>query len=184
MKHTFFCKAIVLICFSCLSSAISKADEASSANEIRQLQFAENVITIELARALSHSMRSVREQCRLACPEIGALELAIGLIGLSRTAASNTALVNLLGLRLDGAGSEELSCQLLIRGRALSRGLKQIQAREVAEHCQSTFLELKKRELANVTDVTSGQVCRSETEIQKAQDEWYTAIELKEKCEQ
>lgn len=183
MKKQIFLSVLTLL-MCCLSAALAQVGEASSENEIRQVRFAERVVTIELVRALSPQVRSERENCLLSCPETGALELAIGLIGINRSDVSADALVNMLGLRLDGAGSEELSCQILFQGQALLRPLEQFRPKQVAEHCQTTFLELRKRELVNVTDVKIEQVCRSESEIQDAQEKWLKAIKLKVGCEQ
>jgi len=174
---------IIALLSCCLSSAIAQVGPAA-ANEVRQVRFAERVITIELARALSLSVREAREKRQGACPETGALELAIGLIGIGRSDVSADALVNLLGLRLDGAGSEELSCQILVRGRALSRRLAQLRARQLVDHCSSAFLELRKRELANVSDVRVEQMCRSEAEVRSAQAELLKAVKSKVMCEQ
>lgn len=175
--------AIVLL-GCCMPSTTALGGQAATGNEDRQVRFAERVITIELVRALSHSVREAHEKCLMAAPETGAVELAIGLIGVSRSDVAADALVNLLGLRLDGAGSEELTCQVLVRGGALARRLARLQARQVVERCQSTFLELRKRELANVSDVTVEQVCRSEAEIHSAQDELLRAVKSKATCEQ
>jgi len=184
MKKQIFFLAILFIGFGLSVPIAAQTEQALAANEVRQVSFAERVITIELVRALSPSIRESREKCLQACPETGALELAIGLLGVSRSDIAADTLVNLLGLRLDGAGSEELSCQILLRGKALSHRLKQFQARQVAEHCQSTFMELRKRELANLTDVKIEQVCRSESEIQNSQAEWIKAIKSNAMCEQ
>ncbi len=167
-----------------VSLAATQGVTVEAANEARQVRFAERVITIELARALSPSVRGAREKCLTACPETGALELAIGLIGIGRSDASTDALVNLLGLRLDGAGSEELGCQILTRGRALSSRLERLQAKSLVEHCQLTFYDLRKRELADTPDVKVEQVCRSEAEVRRAQDEMLKAIKSKAMCEQ
>ncbi|MHA6844621.1 Imm57 family immunity protein [Ralstonia syzygii] len=168
---------------SSMSLAAAQGVTAEAANEARQVRFAERVITIELARALSPSVREAREKCLTACPETGALELAIGLIGIGRSDTSADALVNLLGLRLDGAGSEELTCQVLTRGHALSNRLARLQAKPLVEHCQSIFYDVRKRELADTSDVKVEQVCRSEVEIRRVQDEMLKAIKSKAACE-
>lgn len=168
----------------CMSSTAAQTGREAAENEIRQVRFAERVITIELARALSLSVRDAREKCLIACPETGALELGVGLIGVSRSNVASNALVNLLGLRLDGAGSEELNCQILVRGTALSPRLERLPVRQVLEHCQSTFLELRKRELMNVSDVKVEQVCRSVAEIRSVRDELLKAVKSKVTCEQ
>ncbi|WP_426398197.1 Imm57 family immunity protein [Ralstonia sp. R-29] len=177
---------IVLALFSAMSCMpLAAAQEVTAAaNEARQLRFAERVVTIGLARALSPSVRAAREKCLNACPETGALELAIGLIGIARGDASADTLVNLLGLRLDGAGSEELNCQILTRGHALSSRLASVQVNSLVEHCQSTFSDLQRRELADIPDVDVGQVCRSEVEVRRAQAELLKAINSHVMCEQ
>jgi hypothetical protein len=168
----------------CLAVTPIQAGQTAAANEVRQVQFAERVITVELVRALSRSVREAREKCHTACPETGALELGIGLIGVSQSNVAADALIKLLGLRLDGAGSEELNCQIFVRGKALFRQLERLQPRLVMEHCQSIFLKLRKRELANVLDVNIEQVCRSETEIATVRDELLKALKSKVTCDQ
>lgn len=172
-----------LVC--CLSMpTIAQAENALTENEARFVSFAERVIVIELARVLSPSFRKEREACFYACPETGALELAIGLLGISNSDASTDALVNLLGLRLDAGGSEDRGCQILFKGGKLLRHLKQLEAKQIAEHCQTIFLDLRKRELANLPDVSIAQMCHSETEIQHMKNEWLKAIEAKRLCEE
>lgn len=186
MRIHFFLRFILLIfsVFYLPISAYAKSGDASSVNEFQQVIFAERVIAIELTRALSASIRKEKEKCLWACPETGALELAIGLIGVSQNNASSDALVNLLGLNLDGAGSEGLSYQICLRGDKLTNRLKRFKAKEIADRCRTTFAELQKRELANVVDVKVEQVCRSETEIKKTQEEWLIAIKSRLSCEQ
>lgn len=175
------CALVLIGC--CISSATPQSGQTATTNEISLVQFAESVITIELVRDLSLSVRKAREKCLMACPETGVMDLAIGLIGIGRSDVASDALVNLLGLRLDGAGSEELSCQVLIRGAALSRRLERLRPRQVVDHCQSTFLELRKRELADVPDVKVEKVCRSEAEIRSVRDELLKAVKSKVMCE-
>jgi hypothetical protein len=62
--------------------------------------------------------------------------------------------------------------------------LKQFKPKEIAHHCRTTFMELHKRELANVMDVNVEQVCRSEAEIKNVQEEWVNAIKSRVSCEQ
>lgn len=181
-------RVVAVLCFVvlmgyCLSSAIAQVVEVVTVNEVRQIHFAERVVAIELVRALSLSVRQEREKCPIACSETGAMELAIGLIGVNRSDASADALINLLGLRLDGASSEELSCHILVRGDTLSRRLAELQVIQAVEHCQSVFVELRKRELANISDVTVEQACRSEAEIYSMRNELLKAIKSKVMCE-
>lgn len=182
-------RIVLILSFAMLAGfqtplAMAQEKQTATLNEARQTRFAERVIAIELVRALSADVRTAREKCLTACPETGALELAIGLMGIGQGKASAETLVNLLGLRLDGAGSEELSCQILIRGRSVSRPLEQLQSRQIAEHCQSLFSELRKRELAGVSDVKVEQVCRSEAEVRRVQDTFLKAVKSKTLCEQ
>jgi hypothetical protein len=172
----------VILLVSCLLPALA-AEQSSATNEVRQVQFAERVITNELARALSPSVRDARGKCSLGCDETGAMELAIGLIGISRSDAGANALVNLLGLRLDGAGSEELSCQILTRGKSVLRRLERLRFADVVSHCQVGFIDLRKRELAQVSDVKVDQVCRSEAEIRNVRNELINAIRSRSNCE-
>jgi hypothetical protein len=165
-----------------VSLTAAKGLTAADANEARFLRFAEQLIIIELTRGLSHSVRQARERCPGTCLETEATELVIGLIGANRSGAAADALVNLLGLRLDGAGSEELGCQIVTRGTALLSRLANLQAKSVAEHCQSIFHELKKRELRDITDVEVEQICRTEAEILKSKDEFLKAIKSKRDC--
>ena len=175
--------AIVFVgCY--VSSTPAQAGQSATVNEVRQVQFAERVITVELVRALSRSVQEARGKCLTSCPETGALELGVGLIGICQSDVAAAALINLLGFRLDGAGSEELNCQILVRGGALSRRLERLREKQVVEHCQSTFLELRKRELANISDVKVEQVCRSEAEIVRVRDELLKAIKSKVMCDQ
>ncbi|WP_124950336.1 Imm57 family immunity protein [Sulfuriferula thiophila] len=156
----------------------------SFVNETQQVHYAERVVMNELVRALSPSMRNAREMCSTACPETGGLELGIGLIGISRSDNGTNALINLLGLRLDGAGSEELSCQILNRGNTVLRPLEKLAADRISDHCRTSFYAARKRELAQVLDIQVEQVCRSELEILSVRDELVKAIKSQVKCEQ
>jgi hypothetical protein len=173
---------VTAVCF--LLRASAQGEQAAMSNEIKRIHFAERVVVIELARASSPSLRAARENCATACAESGALELSIGLIGVSRGSYSSDALINLLGLRLDGAGSEELDCQILLRGSTLISRLRRLQARQVVEHCQALYLDVRGRELVNVRDVNMEQVCRSEVEIRRGQVELLEAIKEKALCEE
>lgn len=186
MKISIFLRSILLISlvFFISISTYAKSGAASSDNELQQVTFAERAITIELTRALSASNRKAKEKCLSACRETGISELAIGLIGISQNNASFDALVNLLGLNLDGAGSEELIGQICLRGEKLTTRLKQFKSKKIAEHCRTMYMELQKRELANVTDVNVEQVCRSEAKIKNVQEEWVKAIKSRVSCEQ
>ena len=69
-------------------------------------------------------------------------------------------------------------------GHALSSRLAGLPANSLVEHCQSTFSDLRRRELADVPDVKVGQVCRSEVEARRAQAELLKAINSQVVCEQ
>jgi hypothetical protein len=152
--------------------AFSQTLKASIDNEIRVVKFAEQEVMIDLTLALSPSVHSNGE----------IMELAIGLIGISKGDYGANALVNLLRLRLDGAGSEELSCQILTRGKPLLPRLERMNARAIAASCQTDFAQLKKRELAHVPDVTVEQVCRSEAAILSVQTDLIQSVKLKVAC--
>lgn len=172
--------------FLMLYLPLAFASNASStiSNEERQVSFAERVITIELVRSLSPSVRAAKEKCGDKCSDTGALELAIGLMGVSRSDISAKTLVNLLGVRLDGGGAEELSCQMLVRGAGVARYLKQLKPKLVIENCKSVFYDLRKREISGVADVTADQVCNSESEVDSARNEFLQAVTSGMACEQ
>jgi len=155
---------------------------ATDANTARQLRFSEQLVIIEMVRELSPSVRQARERCPETRPEADATELVIGLIGINKSDAAADALVNLLGLRLDGAGSEELDCQIVTRGSALLGRLENLQAKSIAEQCRSIFHELKKRELRDITDVKVEQICGTKAEILSRRDELRKAIKSKADC--
>lgn len=177
-------KYIALFLVFFLLPVMASDNQSKSLNTERQVNFAERIAIIELVRALSPSVRMSKEKCGDACSDSGALELAIGLLGIDRSDISAKALVNLLGARLDGGGSEEFSCQMLVRGKDIESHLKHLKSKQVAEHCRSLFGELKKRELAGITDVALDQVCRTEPEISRDQGEFLKAITSGVPCEQ
>jgi hypothetical protein len=179
LNFTFF-PILFVACW--ISPLAAQSRPMATANEIRLVSFAERVIFVELVRSLSRSVRSEREKCLMACPGsscfgTGASELAIASMGVNRSDAAADALIDLLGFRLDGADSEERSCQIFIRRAESSRRLKDMQAGQVVRHCQALFLDMRKRELADIPDVTIDQACRSEPEILADRDEWLHAFE-------
>lgn len=185
MKAQIAFGAIVFIGCWLMSATAAEVGQATAANEVRQVRFAEDVIMIELVHELSLSIRREREKCSFGCRGgQSALEIAIGSIGTNRSDAAADALVNLLSLRLDAGGSEDLGCQILIRGRTLLRSLRQMQPTQVADRCQSNFLRLRTRELADVADVRVEQVCHSGDEIRSVRDELLKAVKSKVMCEQ
>ncbi|MFN7477063.1 MAG: hypothetical protein ACK5RH_03660 [Burkholderiales bacterium] len=54
------CAVVLIGC--CMLSATAQAEQTAAANEVRQVKFAERVITIELVRALSLSVLKTREK--------------------------------------------------------------------------------------------------------------------------
>lgn len=184
MKMKIIFGTIVLIAYS-LSTVNAEDLQQVTVNEVRQAQFAEDVIMIELAHALSPSIRTEREKCKFGCRGgLSALEIAIGSIGVNRNDAAADALVNLLGLHLDAGAAEDRSCQILVRGQSILRRLEQLQPNKIVEHCQTSFRRLKKRELSHVRDVKVEQICHSEPEIRSAQNEFIKAIKSKAMCDQ
>lgn len=141
-------------------------------NERRLVNVAERVIMIELVRALSPSTRGSG----------GDIELAIGLIGVAQSDVSSKALINLLGLRLDGAGAEERTCQILARGESLLAHLKRTKPEYVVNHCQNSFMDAHKRELSKVSDVEINEVCLTASEVRAARDKFVHAIKSKTPC--
>jgi len=181
-------KIKTILGFFALMSVMSLAaaqGETAATNEARQVRYAEDIIMIELTRALSDVVRAAREQCHptayLCTGEYS--ELAIGLLGIGRGDVAADALVNLLGLRLDGGDAEELICQIFIRGHTLENRLARWHAKSIAQHCQSLFYNLQKRELRNIPDVKVEQVCHSEAEIRQAQDEMLKAVKSNTACD-
>jgi hypothetical protein len=145
------------------------------ANEIRRIHFAERVAFIEQARLASPVIREIRERCQGTCPQYGTeVELAIGTIGIGKSTAAADALINFIGLSLDGSAGEELSCQLFINGRTILERLERTQAKAIVDHCRSTFHELQKHELKGIAE----QTCRTEDKVREEQNAILDAIKL------
>jgi hypothetical protein len=171
----------LLLCWTGVSPA--QTSRAAVLNETHQVQFAKRVAMIELVQALSPSVRLERQKCAMGCEDGGALELAVGLIGIAKGQAGADALTDLLALRLDGAGSSELHCQILTRGPQITAQLKRVSAANVVEHCKASYHEIRKREVANVSDVRFEQVCRTVPEVSIVRNELLKAIGSKAQCE-
>jgi hypothetical protein len=163
---------IVTFFMTLAGNSFAQSLERTSTNQDRYVQFAERVVAIELAKALSPSVRLAKQQCGPGCAESGALELGVEMIGL----------MNLLGLRLDGAGAEELHCQILLRGRDISGLLRTLKPNAVAEHCRSLASGVMKRELATVSDVSVDQLCRSAEEVNSERGELLKAVASNAAC--
>ena len=173
---------IVTFLMTLAGNSFAQSLERTSTNQDRYVQFAERVVAIELAKALSPSVRLAKQQCGPGCAESGALELGVEMIGLSRTKTGAATLMNLLGLRLDGAGAEELHCQILLRGRDISGLLRTLKPNAVAEHCRSLASGVMKRELATVSDVSVDQLCRSAEEVNSERGELLKAVASNAAC--
>ena len=152
-------------------------------NETVQVAFAERVVMIEVARGLSKSLREVRDKCSYFCHESSAIDLGLALIGICDSNSCSDALVRLLGLRIDAEPSEFLQCQITLRGPSLMPYLKKLDGRDIKERCKAKFIELKKRELAQVFDVQYEDICISEEKINKSRDDLIEAIKAGRKCE-
>lgn len=148
---------------ACISSVVHGRDDA----EKRAVEFAERVVMIQLARAISPAVRAERIRCPLSSVESGASELALSLIGFSRSSESDTVLVHLLGLRLDGAGSEDLGCYFVRRGEQMRRRLARTTAAEIVSICRAEYAQLRKRELSDITDVSADDVCLSRVDVER-----------------
>lgn len=160
------------------TSSYAKAD--ATPHEIEQVRFAERVVVTELARGLSLSQRKICESVESVCPETGAMALAITLIGMSRSDAGRNALINLLGLKLDGEAAEERSCQILLGGRFLLSRLKNLKVTSIHRHCHEIFLASG---IPKFSDVTVDQVCATESEILAHRDAYVKAIGSKATCD-
>src|SRR5688500_10889687 len=94
--------------------AVAQSTGARATNEARLVEFAEAIVMVELVQDHSEVVGRERQKCMVGCGESGAMELAIGMIGLARGPRGSRVLLNLLGLNLDGAASSELNCQILL----------------------------------------------------------------------
>lgn len=177
MKGILYC-LLSMILLGQVAQAQSISDKRG-----REIQFAERVVMGELAMALSQKVRNERQSGSRSCGESGTIELGIGLLGINRSEQASKALLNLLGLRLDGAGAEELSCQLLNRGNSILRPLQRLKPAEVAQNCTRTVESLGARELSDVTDVGTQIICRTPQEVDLARNELVRAIQVGTKCE-
>lgn len=138
---------------------------------------------IELTKALSPTTRYAKSKCGSACADNGAIEIAIGLLGVSKVDEANLALITLLGAKLDGAGSEELGCIILTRGKEITPYFSRLSSKESAAHCHETFYNLKKLELSDVKDVDANQICRTEKETEALRDSYFHAITSGRSCD-
>ena len=134
-------------------------------------------VIYEMARSRSPTVRSARQACIDACTDGGGgIEVAIGLLGIGNKATANT-LLNMLAIRLDAGMAEARSCQIAKRGKSIVPALKRFDAVNSSAWCQSTFADLRKRELGNVSDVTSDQICRPAAEVETDRREWLAALQ-------
>lgn len=173
MTVRFLVGAVSLLAARC--GVAAQVDRAAE-NERYQVKFASRVAMTELVRSVSPAVRTEREKCRLAGATSGALLLGIGTIGCGRTDDATTALLDLIGLRFDGASAEELVCQFWSRGKSIVPRLRALDSTEVSKRCRAQFQGLRKHELQDVDDVAVERVCRTPEEILHRRDELISAI--------
>jgi len=109
--------------------------------------------------------------------------MGIGLLGLAQKEASLKALVGFLALHLDGAGSEELNCQLLKQGKKASSVMKNLDATKARARCEKIFRNSQQHDTSHANDVTLEQICRAPNEIQKANEVVSRSISSKTQCQ-
>jgi hypothetical protein len=161
----------LLIAIPALGAAVSQQTVPHEA------EFASRSVIYNWVLLTSPSVRKAREHCHSYCgDEGGNVEVAIGLLGVGGRATTQS-LLNLLSLRLDAGGSEELSCQIAKRGRALVPALAHLSANRVSSWCGQTFHDLRKQELANISDVPVEQICRPPAEVETDRKEWMAALQ-------
>ena len=142
----------------------------------REAEFASRLVVNDLALLTSPSVRREREHCRNYCgDEGGNIEMTIGLLGVGGHATTQS-LLNMLSVRLDAGGAEERECQIAKRGKALVPALKQLNATQASSWCHQAFRDLRKRELANLNDVSVEQICRPPAEVEADRKEWIAAL--------
>ncbi|MBO3276335.1 Imm57 family immunity protein [Pseudomonas schmalbachii] len=174
---------IYLLIGICLSSEAAKS--TTSTVEAQQAYFVTQVIMIEFVHSLSLRVRQEREKCLFGCRGgQSALEISIDSLGVNRSDAATSALIDLLSLHLDAGGAEDRDCQLLARGKTIIQDLKKMDVENSIIRCRDSFTELRKRELLYVSDVSVNKVCHSENEIRTSRDELLQAIEEGMMCEQ
>ncbi|MCL2310033.1 MAG: hypothetical protein FWC42_07120 [Proteobacteria bacterium] len=122
MKTIFILSLLALMSTGCASLQSAQNVTAANANEVRHVRFAERVVLFEQGREKSG-----------VCPGPD-VEFAIDAMGAGHGDATAETLVNMLGLKLDGAASESLSCQLFIHRNAAFSRLKRAQSRTIVEH--------------------------------------------------
>jgi hypothetical protein len=143
----------------------------------REAAFAAQSVVYDLVLLTSPSVHQARQHCRGHCgDEGGDIEMAIGLLGIGGHVTTQS-LLNLLSVQLDGGGAEERECQIAKRGKALVPALKQLNPVRVSNWCHQTFHDLRKRELADVNDVSVELVCRPPSEVDTDRKEWIAALQ-------
>ena len=165
---------VVLGAFAALAACVLGACKANPApaSTPSEADNAARYIVYEHARVLSTSVRS---DCSGACDDGGAIEVTIGLLGVGGEATTGS-LLNLLALQLDAGAAEARSCQIAKRGKSIVPALEHLDANQSAAWCQTTFADLKKRELSDVADVSASQTCRPANEIEGDRREWIEAL--------
>jgi hypothetical protein len=167
----------------CPIAAACQPAKAIARNESELVKFAEKVIITDIILELSERVREERHKCALGCGASSAMELAIGTIGLAKGEAGATALMNLLGVRLDGGAAYTLSCQILLRRSQLQRRLKHFPARRAVHYCHASYAEAMSLALREVHDVPVTQVCSTEAQFEQKKADLLSAFRSRSQCE-
>ena len=171
MKHSILAVGIAsLVALPALGAAVHRLPSPHEA------EFAARYVVNDLALLQSPSVRREREHCRNYCgDEGGNIEMTIGLLGVGGH-ATTPSLLNLLSVRLDAGAAEERECQIAKRGKALIPSLKQLNSTQASGWCNQAFHDLRERELANLNDVSVGQICRPSAEVETDRKKWIAAL--------
>jgi hypothetical protein len=171
MKHAILIASVALpVALPALAAVTHRPPAAHEA------EFGTRSIIYHLAIQKSPSARQALQHCGSPCGDHGGdIEMAIGLLGVGGRATTQS-LLNLLSVQLDAGAAEERECQIAKRGKALVSALTQLNTVQASNWCQQTFRDLRKRELANLHDVTGEQVCRPSKEIEADRKEWIAAL--------
>ncbi|MCY7281667.1 MAG: hypothetical protein LH610_12390 [Sphingomonas bacterium] len=153
-----------------------KANQGA-ASAPREAASAAEYVVYEYARGRSSSWRSATQACSDACNDGGVgIEVAIGLLGIGGESTTGT-LLNLLAIQMDAGMAEARSCHIAKRGQSIVPALEKLDAAQSSAWCQATFVNLRKRELSDVVDVTAAQVSRPAAEVETERREWLAALQ-------
>ena len=174
MSKSFLCASMTLV--ACVLGACKAEHGATSTPH--EAESAARYVIYEKARSRSSTLRSARQACSDACDSGGGegWKLPSGYWA-SAGRRLPTRWLNLLALQLDAGMAEARSCQIAKRGKNIVPALERLNAAQAAAWCQSRFADLRKRELSNVADVTSAQICRPAAEVEADRQEWLAALQ-------